>query len=109
MAEGFCSRVAVDNDNSSELSSVLDSASEISEYDSVSESSLLPRLEVEPYLFEHERSSIDREVEDLAEPDSHDTAAGRVGNNNWYVSKMMYEACLKYLASIGVHVAIAYP
>ena len=109
MAEGFCSRVAVDNDNSSELSSVLDSASEISEYDSVSESSLSPRLEVEPYLFEPEWSSIDSEVEDLAEPDSHDTAAGRVGNNNWYVSKMMYKACLKYLASIGVHVAIAYP
>ena len=42
MAEGFCSRVAVDNDNSLELSSVLDSASEISEYDSVSESSLSP-------------------------------------------------------------------
>ena len=105
MAEGFCSRVAVDNDNSSELSSVLDSASEISEYDSVSESSLSPRLEVEPYLFEPEWSSIDSEVEDLAEPDSHDTAAGV-----WVtITGMMYEAYLKNLASIGVHVAIAYP
>ena len=75
----------------------------------MSESDLSPRLDVEPYLFEPERSSIDSEVEDLAEPDSHDTAAGRVGNNNWYVSQMMYEACLKNPASIGVHVAIAYP
>ena len=55
--------------------------SEISEYDSASDSSSSPRLEIEPYLFEPERSSVDSEVEDLVEPDSYDAAAERVGNN----------------------------
>ena len=60
-------------------------ASEISEYNSVSNSSSSPRLEVEPYLFKPERSSVDSEVEDLVEPDSYDAAAEHMGNNNWYV------------------------
>ena len=51
----------------------------------MSDSSSSPQQEVEPYLFESERSSVDSEVEDLVEPDSYDAAAERVGNNNWYV------------------------
>ena len=63
MAEGACSRFAVDNGNSSKLRNVLYiCVSEISEYDSASDSSSSPRLEVEPYLFEPERSSVDSEV-----------------------------------------------
>ena len=88
MAEGVHSGVAVDND-SSDLSSAVDSESEISEYDAVSDLSLSPRVEVEPYLFEPEwsigESSINSELEDSVEPAPYST--GRVGNNNWYVNK----------------------
>ena len=64
MAEGDCSSSATESDNSFELSSLGDNFSEISD---VSEPSLSPRIEVEPYLFEHkwslEELSIDSEVE----------------------------------------------
>ena len=51
MAEGDCSSSAAKSDNSFELSSLGDNFSEISD---VSEPSLSPRIEVEPYLFEPE-------------------------------------------------------
>ena len=53
MAEGVCSSSA---HGGFEVSSLVDSCSEISESDSVSEASLSLRMEVEPYLFEPERS-----------------------------------------------------
>lgn len=84
MAEGVSSSFAVENDSGSELSSLIDDSTEISEYDSVSNSSLSPRAEVAPYLFEPERSpiepgesSVDREVE----PDLD--GSERLGNSDW--------------------------
>ena len=63
----------------------------------MSEPSLSPRIEVEPYLFEPERSleelSIDSEVEDLVEAGS--SRAERVGNNNWYVNKSSVRQCMR--------------
>ena len=53
MAEGVCSSSA---HGDFEVSSLVDSCSKISESDSVSEASLSLRMEVEPYLFEPERS-----------------------------------------------------
>ena len=49
MAEGVGFSSSTENDNSSELSGVQDNFSEIS---NVSEVSLLPQIQVEPYLFE---------------------------------------------------------
>ena len=94
MAEGDCSSSTAESDNSFELSSLGDNFSEISD---VSEPSLSPRIEVEPYLFEPERSleelSIDSEVEDLVEAGS--SHAERVGNNNWYVNKSSVRQCMR--------------
>ena len=84
MAEGVCSSSA---HGSFEVSSLVDSCSEISESDSVSEASLSLRMEVEPHLFEPERllgeSDIVGEIEDSVEMDPF--CAARVGNNNWCV------------------------
>ena len=94
MAEGDCSSSAAESDNSFELSSLGDNFSEIRD---VSEPSLSPQIEVEPYLFEPERSleelSIDSEVEDLVETGS--SRAERVGNNNWYVNKSSVWQCMR--------------
>ena len=94
MAEGDCSSSAAESDNSFELSSLGDNFSEISD---VSEPSLSPWIEVEPYLLEPERSleelSIDSEVEDLVEAGS--SRAERVGNNNWYVNKSSVRQCMR--------------
>ena len=54
MAGGVSPSFAVENDSSSELSSLMDDSSEISKYNSVSDSSLSPRAEVTPYRFEPE-------------------------------------------------------
>ena len=74
MAVGDCSSSAAESNNSFKLSSLGDNFSEISD---VSEPSLSPRIKVEPYLFEPERSleerSIDSEVEDLVEAGSSRT------------------------------------
>ena len=51
MAEGVCSSSALKNDGGFEVSSVVDSSSEVSKSDSVSETSLSLQMEVEPYLF----------------------------------------------------------
>ena len=79
MAQGLCSSSAAESDSSFELSSLGDNCSEISD---MSEPSLSPRIEVEPYLFEPEQSleelSIDREVEDLVEAGS--SCVEQVGN-----------------------------
>ena len=87
MAEGVCSSSALNSDGDSEVSSLVDSSSEISESDSVSEASVSLRIDVEPYLFEPERllgeSDIVGETEDSVEMDP--SRAARVGNNNWYV------------------------
>ena len=94
MAEGDCSSSAAESDNSFELSSLGDNFSEISD---VREPSLSPRIEVEPYLFEPERSleelSIDSEVEDVVEAGSSRTE--RMGNNNWYVNKSSVRQCMR--------------
>ena len=94
MAEGDCSSSAAESDNSFELSSLGDNFSEIS---NMFEPSLSPRIEVEPYLFEPERSleelSIDSEVKDLVEAGS--SRAERVGNNNWYVNKSSVRQCMR--------------
>ena len=87
MAKGVCSSSPLQNDGGFEVSSLVDSSSEISESDSVSEASLSLRMEVESYLFELEHLlgefDIVGEIEDSVEMDpSH--AAG-VGNNNWCV------------------------
>ena len=70
MAEGVCSSSA---HGGFEVSSLVDSCSEISESDSVSEASLSLRMEVEPYLFEPEHSlgesNIVGEIEDSVEMD----------------------------------------
>ena len=93
MAEGVCFSSSTESDNSCELSSVEDNFSEISD---LSEPSLSPRIEVESYLFEPERSieelAIDSEVEDLVETDS--SRVERVGNNNWYVNKSIVRQCM---------------
>ena len=93
MAEGDCSSSAAKSDNSFELSSLGDNFSEISD---VSEPSLSPRIEVEPYLFEPERSlkelSINSEVEDLVEACSSRTE--QVGNSNWYINKSSVQQCI---------------
>ena len=87
MAENICSSSALKNDSGSEVSSLVDSSSEISESDSVSEASVSLRMDVEPYLFEPEhslgKSDIVGETEDSVEMDP--SRATRVGNNNWYV------------------------
>ena len=87
MAEGVCSNSALDNDGDSEVSTLVDSSSETSKSELVSEASLSLRMEVEPYLFEPERSlgesDIVGETEDSVEMDP--SCATRVGNNNWYV------------------------
>ena len=87
MAEGVCSSSALENDSNSEVSTLVDSSSEISESELVSEASLSLQMEVESYLFELERSlgesDIVGETEDSVEMDS--SRATRVGNNNWYV------------------------
>ena len=93
MAEGDCSSSAAESDNSFELSSLGDNFSEISD---VSEPSLSSRIEVEPYLFEPERSleelSINSEVEDLVEV--YSSRAEQVGNNNWYINKSSVRQCM---------------
>ena len=82
MAEGVCSSSA---HGGFEVSSLVDSCSEISESDSVSEASLLLRMKVEPYLFELEHSpgesDIAGEIEDSVEMDPFH--AVWVGNDNW--------------------------
>ena len=84
MAEGVCSSSA---HGGFEVSSLVDSCSEISESDSVSEASLSLRMEVKPYLFEPERSlgesNIVDEIEDSVEMDPF--RATWVGNDNWCV------------------------
>ena len=84
MAEGVCSSSA---HGGFEVSSLVDSCSEISESDSVSEASLSLQMEVESYLFEPERSlgesNIVGEIEDSVEMDPF--RAAWVGNNNWCV------------------------
>ena len=87
MTEGVCSSSALENDGDFEVSTLVDSSSEISESELVSEASLSLRMEVEPYLFEPEHSLGESDIvgktEDSVEMDpSHAT---RVGNNNWYV------------------------
>ena len=85
MAEGVCSSSALENDGNSKVSSLVDSSSEITKYDSVFEASVSLWMEVEPYPFEPEKgeSDIVGEIEDSVEMDiSHAT---RVGNNNWYI------------------------
>ena len=87
MVEGVCSSSALKNDGDSEVSTLVDSSSEISESELVSEASLSLRMEVELYLFELERllgkSDIVGDTEDSVEMDP--SRATRVGNNNWYV------------------------
>ena len=87
MAEGVCSSSDLENDSSFKVSSFVDSSSEISESDSVSEASLSLQMEAEPYLFEPEHSlgesDIVGEIEDSVEMDP--SRAARVGNNNWCV------------------------
>ena len=80
--------LATKSDNSSELSSLTNNFTKIS---SVSELSLLPRMEVDTYLSKPERLLelfIDSKVEDLAETDS--SCAERMGKNNWYIEKAVY-------------------
>ena len=50
MAEGVCSSSALKNDGASEVSSTVDSSSDISESDSVSEVSLSLWMKVKPYI-----------------------------------------------------------
>ena len=73
--------------SSRRFSSLVDSCSEISESDSVSEASLSLRMKVEPYLFEPERSlgesNIVGEIEYSVEMDPF--RAAWVGNDNWCV------------------------
>ena len=87
MAEGVSSSSALENDGDSEVSTLVDSSSEISKSELVSEASLSLRMEVEPYLFEPEHllgeSDIVSETDDSVEMDP--SRATRVGNNNWYV------------------------
>ena len=87
MAEGVCSSSDLKNDRSSKVSILVDSSSEISESDSMSEASLSLRMEVEPYLFELEhllgKCDIVGEIEDSVEMDP--SRAARVGNNNWCI------------------------
>ena len=84
MAEGVCFSSALENDDDSEVSTLVDSSSEISQSELVFEASLSVRMEVEPYLFELEHSlgesDIVGETEDSVEMDpSRDTWVG------WYV------------------------
>ena len=87
MAEGVYSSSALENDGNSEVSNLVDSSSEISKSDSVSEASLSLRVEVEPYLFEPKctlgKSDIVGKTEDSVEMDP--SRAARVGNNIWCV------------------------
>ena len=83
MSEGVCSSSALENDGSFEISSLVDSSSEISKSDSVSEASILLQMEVEPYLFEPEhslgKSDIVDNIEDSVEMDP--SCAAWVGND----------------------------
>ena len=90
MTEGVTSSLLVETDNSSELSSTDHSSTECSEDKVTSISSLLPRMEVLPYLFEpkrsfHEPSKMSSyseivETDDISVPD-------RVGNTDWCINK----------------------
>ena len=85
--EDVCSSSALENDGDYEVSSVIDSSSEIIESESVSQPFLSLQIEVKLYRFKLEHllgeSDIVDKTEDAVEMDpSH---AAWVSNNNWYI------------------------
>ena len=85
MADSNDSICYVESDDNSFLSGSVNYSTECSEDHSVSDISVLAKMEVKPYLFEPEVSnseSVDH-GEDADIGNTHPSSTERVGNNHW--------------------------